>query len=115
MEQRARSPRDSEEPRHLTIDVNGNVYVSSNHAILRFTPDGTKNTFSSARGADEAWDLAVDRSGNVFVRNHEDAVLKFDPNGSPSTFSRDLSPDKQWEYKGGGNCKGRRNAGCVRS
>ena len=90
-----------EEPRHLTVDVNGNVYVSSNHAILRFTPDGTKNTFSSARGADEAWDLAVDRSGNVFVRNHEDAVLKFDPNGSPSTFSRDLSPDKQWEYKGG--------------
>ena len=90
-----------EEPRQLTLDVNGNVYVSSSHAILRFTPDGTKNTFSSARGADEAWDLAVDRSGNVFVRNHEDAVLKFDPNGSPSTFSRDLSPDKQWEYKGG--------------
>jgi hypothetical protein len=81
--------------------VNGNVYVSSNHAILRFTPDGTKNTFSSAPGADEAWDLAVDRSGNVFVRNNQDAVLKFDPNGSPSTFSRDLSPDKQWEYKRG--------------
>ncbi len=81
--------------------MNGNVYVSSNHAILRFTPDGTKNTFSSAAGADEAWDLAVDRSGNVFVRNNQDAVLKFDSNGSPSTFCRDLSPDKQWEYKGG--------------
>jgi sugar lactone lactonase YvrE len=90
-----------DEPRDLTVDASGNVYVSSNHAILRFTPDGTKNTFSSARGADEAWDLAVDRSGNVFVRNHEDAVLRFDPNGSPSTFSRDLSSDKQWEYKGG--------------
>jgi hypothetical protein len=90
-----------EEPRQLTLDVNGNVYVSSNHAILRFTPDGTKNTFSSAAGADEAWDLAVDRSGNVFVRNNQDAVLKFDSNGSPSTFCRDLSPDKQWEYKGG--------------
>jgi hypothetical protein len=90
-----------EEPRQLTVDVNGNVYVSSNHAILRFTPDGTKHTFSSAPSADEAWDLAVDPSGNVFVRNRYDAVLRFDPNGSPSPFSRDLSPDKQWEYKGG--------------
>jgi sugar lactone lactonase YvrE len=89
-----------EEPRHLTVDVNGNVYVSSNHAILRFTPDGTKNTFSSASGADEAWDLAVDRSGNVFARNRQDAVLKFEPSGTPTTFSRGLSPDKQWEYKG---------------
>lgn len=88
-----------EEPRQLTLDVNGNVYVSSSHAILRFTPDGTKNMFSSARGADEAWDLAVDRSGNVFVRDHQDGVWKFNPNGSPTTFSRDLSPDKQWEYK----------------
>jgi hypothetical protein len=59
-----------EEPRQLTLDLNDNVYVSSSHAILRFTPDGTKNMFSSARGADEAWDLAVDRSGNVFVRDH---------------------------------------------
>jgi len=50
-----------EEPRDLTVDATGNVYVSSNYAILRFTPDGTKNTFSSAPGADEAWDLAVDR------------------------------------------------------
>ena len=50
-----------EELRDLTVDATGNVYVSSNYAILRFTPDGTKNTFSSAPGADEAWDLAVDR------------------------------------------------------
>ena len=50
-----------EEPRDLTVDATGNVYVSSNYAILRFTPHGTKNTFSSAPGADEAWDLAVDR------------------------------------------------------
>lgn len=90
-----------EEPRQLTVDVNGNVYVSSDHAILRFTPDGAKHTFSSAAGADEAWDLAVDRSGNVFARNRYDVVLKFDPSGTPTTFSRELSPDKQWEYKGG--------------
>ena len=68
---------DLENLRNLTVDATGNVYVSSNHAILRFAPDGTKNTFSSASEADEAWDLAVDRSGNVFVRNRHDAVLKF--------------------------------------
>jgi dipeptidyl aminopeptidase/acylaminoacyl peptidase len=88
-----------EEPRDLTVDATGNVYVSTNYEILRFTPDGTKHTFSSEAG-NEAWDLAVDRSGNVFVRNHEDAVWKFNPNGTPATFSRDLSPDNQWEYKG---------------
>jgi hypothetical protein len=87
-----------EVPRDLTVDATGNVYVSSNYEILKFSPDGTKNTFSSEAG--EAWDLAVDRSGNVFVWNGRDAVLKFDPSGSPTTFSRDLSPDKQWEYKG---------------
>jgi streptogramin lyase len=89
----------SEEPRHLTVDANGSVYVSTHYAILRFTPDGTKNTFSSEAG-NEAWDLAVDPSGNVFVRNHENAVSRFNPNGTPTIFSRDLSPDKQWEYKG---------------
>jgi len=71
---------------------------------MRFSdlpPNGTKNTFSSASEADEAWDLAVDRSGNVFVRNRHDAVLKFDQSGTPIIFSRDLSPDKQWECKAG--------------
>ena len=92
---------DLENLRNLTVDATGNVYVSSNHGILRFAPDGTKNTFSSASEADEAWDLAVDRSGNVFVRNRHDAVLKFDQSGTPIIFSRDLSPDKQWEYKAG--------------
>jgi hypothetical protein len=43
---------DLENLRDLTVDATGNVYVSSDHAILRLTPDGTKNTFSSARGAD---------------------------------------------------------------
>jgi sugar lactone lactonase YvrE len=90
-----------EQPRDLTVDATGNVYVSSNYAILRFTPEGTKNTFSSAPGANEAWDLAVDHSGNVFAWNGRDAVLKFDPSGTPTTFARNLSPDKQWEYKRG--------------
>lgn len=85
--------------RHLAVDASANIYVSTEHAILRFAPDGTKSTFSTETG-NEAWDLAVDRSSNVFVKNHQDAIWKFNPNGSPATFSRDLSPDKQWEYKG---------------
>jgi DNA-binding beta-propeller fold protein YncE len=86
--------------RELTLDATGNVYVSSTYAIRRFSPDGTRKTFSFELG-NQAWDLAVDRSGNVFVWNGHDAVLKFDPSGSPTTFTRDSSPDKQWEYKRG--------------
>jgi len=36
---------DLENLRNLTVDATGNFYVSSNHAILRFAPDGTKTRF----------------------------------------------------------------------
>ena len=36
---------DLENLRNLTVDATGNVYVSSNHAILRFAPMGRKTRF----------------------------------------------------------------------
>jgi len=91
-----------DDPSGLAIDAVGNVYVAEvpPRYILRFSPDGTKSTFSSALGArGPSLDLAVGRSGNVFVWNGH-AILKFDPSGTPSTFGSDwISPDKQWEYK----------------
>jgi sugar lactone lactonase YvrE len=94
------------DPRALAIDATGNVYVAevtaadtSSHAILKFSPGGTKSTFASALGDSWDWDLAVDRSGNVFVWNGH-AVLEIDSSGTPTTFASDwVSPDKQWEYK----------------
>jgi len=94
------------DPRALAIDATGNVYVAdvtapntSSHAILKFSPGGTKSTFTSALGDNWDWDLAVDRSGNVFVWNGH-AVLKIDSSGATTTFASDwVSPDKQWEYK----------------
>lgn len=93
-------------PTGLATDAAGNVYVTvvaaadaSIHAILKFSPDGTKRTFASMPGVFFNGDLAVDRSGNLFVWNSY-AILKFDPSGISSTFvSAWISPDKSWEYK----------------
>jgi hypothetical protein len=92
-------------PSALAADAVGQVYAgevtavdSSSHAIVRFSPDGVRSTFSSAL-ADGILSLAVDRSGGVFVWNGH-AILKIDSSGSPRTLASDwVSPDKQWEYK----------------
>jgi sugar lactone lactonase YvrE len=94
------------DPGGLAIDASGNVYVAevtapntSSHAIIKFSPGGTKSAFTSALGNNWDWDLAVDRSGNVFVWNGH-AVLKIDSSGATTTFASDwVSPDQQWEYK----------------
>jgi sugar lactone lactonase YvrE len=93
-------------PCGLAIDASGNVYVAevtapntSSHAIIKFSPGGTKSAFTSVLGNNWDWDLAVDRSGNVFVWNDQ-AVLKIDSSGATTTFASDwVSPDQQWEYK----------------
>ncbi|HEY4271853.1 MAG TPA: hypothetical protein VGM65_07595 [Candidatus Udaeobacter sp.] len=93
-------------PTGLAVDAVGNVYVTvvtapdaSSHAILKFSPDGTKSTFTSLPGSFFAGDLAIDRSGNLFVWNSH-AILKIDPSGTPTTFASNwVSADKQWEYE----------------
>ena len=92
-------------PGAVAADATGLVYAadvtaddSSARTILRFSPDGTKSSFSSAL-ADGVSSLAVNRSGEVFAWNGH-AVLKIEPNGSPTTFASNwLSPDRRWEYK----------------
>ena len=77
----------------LTFDDNGNLFVWDGNTILKFTPDGKKSTFASGLVPD-TWDLALDRSGNLFVTDHVSrSILKFTPDGKKSTFASGLAAE----------------------
>jgi sugar lactone lactonase YvrE len=74
------------------LSAPGDRYVTdeSAGAIYRFTPAGTRNTFTS--GLDHPAGLAFDRTGNLFVaENASGAILRFAPDGTKSTFASGLA------------------------
>ena len=77
----------------LTFDDKGNLFVWDGETIFKFTPDGKRSTFASGLVPD-SWDLALDRSGNLFVTDHvSSSILKFTPEGKKSTFASGLAPE----------------------
>jgi hypothetical protein len=72
-------------------DTAGNLFVTDEHSISKFAPDGIKSTFAS--GLDHPTGLAVDAAGNVYVTvlmapdGSSHAILKFSPDGTRSTFA----------------------------
>jgi uncharacterized protein YecT (DUF1311 family) len=77
----------------LTFDDNGNLFVWDGNTIFKFTPDGKRSTFASGLVPD-TWDLALDRSGNLFVTDHVSrSILKFTPDGKKSTFASGLAAE----------------------
>jgi len=80
----------------LFCDKSDNLFVADRSgAILEFSSDGTKKSTFISDGVSE---LAVDETGNLFVKS-ESAIFEFKPDGTRSTLTSDrLSPDKQWEY-----------------
>jgi uncharacterized protein YecT (DUF1311 family)/sugar lactone lactonase YvrE len=82
---------------HPTFDDKGNLFVRDwdSHSIFKFTPEGVKSTFAS--GLNEPFDLAFDRSGDLFVTDFvaEDgsySILKFTPDGKKSAFDTGIKP-----------------------
>src|SRR5258705_34732 len=75
----------------LAIDAAGNLFLSDEHSIYKFAPDGTKSTF--ATGLDHPTGLAADAAGSVYVTvvtapdASSHAILKFGPDGTKSTFT----------------------------
>ena len=77
----------------LTFDDKGNLFVWDGNTIFKFTPDGKGSTFASGLVPD-TWDLAIDRSGNLFVTDHVSrSILKFTREGKKSTFASGLAPE----------------------
>jgi len=89
-------------PWDLAFDSAGNLFfvdyvilpegggeVGSNAAVYKITPNGMVTIFASRLGYPSY--LATDRTGNVFVADHENGVIyKYKPTGSRTTFASGL-------------------------
>lgn len=77
----------------ITADANGDVYGIDGYAIRKITPAGVVTTPFTLSGtplaeAGPANEIAVDRSGNLFLQGLR-AIVKFAPDGTPSTYLSD--------------------------
>jgi hypothetical protein len=80
-----------EAPRGMALDRSGNLFVSRDDSIFKFTPDGIRSTFAS--GLKSPFGLAFDKDGNLFAADKgAGAILKFTPDGSRSTFATGITP-----------------------
>ena len=71
----------------MLLDPTDNLFVltQDKHTLLKVTPDGAKSTAASGFETPEA--MAVDPSGNVFVKADPDTVYKVTPDGKKSVFA----------------------------
>lgn len=79
----------------ISADANGDVYGIDGSTIRKITPAGVVTTPFTLSGtplaeAGLANEIAVDRSGNLFLQGRR-AIVKFSPNGTASTYLSDSS------------------------
>jgi len=80
-------------PSALAADGSGDIYVSDQTALYKFTPNGSKSVFSNVRGL---MGLAVDSAGDVFGTfwtqfAESSDLLEFSPAGQESELDNRLS------------------------
>jgi sugar lactone lactonase YvrE len=90
------------QPTNITIDKNGNIYVSDtgNNLIRKITPQGVVSTFAGSGAAGFAdglgtaasfnrpWGITSDLLGNVYVADANNFLIrKITPDGMVSTFA----------------------------
>jgi sugar lactone lactonase YvrE len=92
----------------MAVDGSGNLFVSHDDSIFKFTPEGAKSTFVSGLG--NPIDLAIDGAGNLFVADMAvtDArigrsILRFTPDGTKSGFASGLDHPSDVAVDGAGN------------
>jgi len=78
----------TDRPTDVVIDSDGNLYVSGNHRIKKYAPDGTyisqiANTGNADFDLDWYFFIAIDNSGNIYACNRDtNNIVKFDSNGN---------------------------------
>jgi sugar lactone lactonase YvrE len=94
----------------LAVDAANNLYAADVVAgsIYRFTPNGMKSVF--AAGVGQAFALAFDGSGNLFVAGSAPnkkkvvgTIFKITPAGVASTFASRLNSPRGLAFDGAGN------------
>jgi sugar lactone lactonase YvrE len=75
-------------PSDLAVDSGGNIFVVSNSAVRKITPDGIVSTLAALAG-EIGSRIAVDGNGNVFLTKGH-AIQKITSSGSVSTFAGDF-------------------------
>ncbi|MBD1367388.1 gliding motility-associated C-terminal domain-containing protein [Mucilaginibacter sp. ZT4R22] len=91
-------------PRGLTIDANGDIYVAdqANNVVRKITPDGTVSTiaatFSTPTGVD------IDADGNLYISDSSNgAIRKISKAGVVSTLATGLTFPRELRVDGTGN------------
>ena len=81
-------------PWGVTVDRQGNVYISDNWApyrIVKVAADGSASTFKAALDT-HLFDLGTDGAGNLYVNGgYGRPILKFAPDGTTSALATDYS------------------------
>jgi len=78
----------TDNPTDIVIDSNGNLYVSGNGRIKKYSPDGTyiskiENTGNEDFSLDWYFFIAIDNSGNIYACNQgSHNIVKFDSDGN---------------------------------
>src|SRR6266550_608421 len=82
--------------RHQAFDGKGNLFVADySGTISKYTPDGTKSTFTYGLMPEGVYDVVFARAGNLFVSDGgSKSILKFTPDGKKSTFASGVTPDE---------------------
>jgi uncharacterized delta-60 repeat protein len=121
-----------DQPQALAIDDSGNVYVTGytvddwymycDYLTIKYYPNGdtawVRRYDGPVNGFDEAYDIAVDASGNVYVTGYSEgagtnadiATIKYDASGDTVWVKRFNDPGNGYDA---GECILVDNCGCV--
>src|SRR5262245_16748045 len=86
----------------LACDQAGNLFagVPLKHSIFKYEPDGARSDFATGI---TTYALAVDKTGNAYVRDTGNTIFKFTPTGAKSDFAKVTTSPRSFALDASGN------------